>query len=101
MGPHVSEQSVMRSPPRSVSTITAGEIVRGDRAAEFHSMMQAAGLSEEQAAELCCVSRFTVRAWMRPNTSMSHNRCPEWATELLRLKIDERNRNARPMGRWS
>jgi hypothetical protein len=71
---------------------------RPDGAERFRTMMQGAGLNTEQAAELCFVSRHTVIAWLKPTYTMSHNRCPEWAVELLRLKIEERNRNAGHQG---
>lgn len=66
---------------------------RPDGAQRFRAMMRDAGLSYEEAAELCCVSLHTIKSWLKPASTMSHNRCPEWAVELLRLKIDERARH--------
>jgi hypothetical protein len=48
--------------------------------------IDAAGLTQQGAAEMIHVSEHTIDAWLKPSTSKSSNRVPLWAVELLRFK---------------
>lgn len=46
-------------------------------------------LNAETVARMVRVSPHTVRAWLKPSTSKSHNRAPETAAVLLYLLLGE------------
>jgi len=55
---------------------------------EFRALLEAHGLTQEQAAELLKVSHSRVRAWMKPS---SPNPTPSWAVNSLRLLLKDKS----------
>jgi len=61
--------------------------IREQRRLKFHKMIQDRGLTREQSAGLLHVSFDAMKSWLKPETSASSNPVPEWAVELLELKV--------------
>lgn len=61
--------------------------IRERRRLGFHRLMLDRGLSRQQTSEILHVSFDTIKSWLKPETSTSSNPVPEWALELLALKV--------------
>jgi hypothetical protein len=61
--------------------------IREQRRLMLHRMIQERDLTREEAAGLLHVSFDAMKSWLKPETSASSNPVPEWAIELLELKM--------------
>lgn len=61
--------------------------IRERRRLALRSMMADRDLTREQTAEVLHVSFDTLKSWLKPETTASSNPVPEWAVELLALKL--------------
>lgn len=74
---------------RAVRDAMRGDFGNGaDYREALHKAIARAQITRERAAEILGVSQHTIDSWLKPETSKSHNRCPHWAVELLKLETE-------------